>query len=114
MDDLRFADLHDASSTRSKRWHEEATPWTVMEWGCAMAGEAGEACNVAKKIRRLEQKIHTKDFDRTALLAKLAEECADTVIYCELLCAMQGIDLAGAIRKKFNETSEHYGFPERL
>lgn len=113
-DGLSFAELHNANSTRVVRWHEGATPWTVLEWGGAMAGEAGEACNLAKKIRRLDQGIYTKDFNRGLLLEKLAEECADTVIYLELLCASQGIDLGAAIRKKFNETSIMFGFPERL
>jgi len=80
-----------------------------------MAGEAGEACNIAKKIRRVETQIARRKAEyKLPLNAMLAEELADTFIYLDLLAARQGIDLAAGIRAKFNKVSEEFGFPERL
>jgi len=116
---LTFSKIREMNVARCNQWQGIST-WTVMEWGCAMAGEAGEACNVAKKIRRIEQDIAKRaeeimgkiSMDRQQ--SKLAEECADTFIYLDLLCASQGIDLEAAIQRKFNRVSIEYGFPQRL
>lgn len=111
--------LRAANIARCDQWHGLHS-WTVMEWGCAMAGEAGEACNVAKKIRRIEQGIAKRPEETQGAVSmakqkeKLAEECADTLIYMDLLCAHQGIDLEAAIIKKFNSVSIEYGFPQRI
>lgn len=102
---------------RSRRWHPRGLEdWTVLEWAGAMAGEAGEACNAAKKVRRLELRLRqrTGPVDMATALAKLAEEVADTYLYLDLLCARTGIDFREAIIDKFNQTSEREGFPERL
>lgn len=115
---LSFQKLRHANVSRCDQWHGIST-WSVMEWACAMAGEAGEACNVAKKIRRIEQGIAKRKEETTPdamkkQIAKLAEECADTLIYLDLLAASQGIDLEAAVIAKFNSVSEQYEFPQRL
>lgn len=81
-----------------------------------MQGESGEAGNVVKKLRRVETDHIGRpgEQDTAVLLAKLGAELADTIIYADLLATYYGIDLASAIVKKFNQTSEEYGFPERL
>lgn len=95
--------------------------WSVSDWLMAMAGEAGEACNAGKKLRRIEEDIANLSVDparqlttKESALDKIAEELADTVIYCDLVAARIGRPLLGAVRKKFNEVSERYGYPERL
>lgn len=72
--------------------------WEITDWACALAGEAGEVCNVVKKIRRdgWTQRRHEQ----------LADELADVLIYLDALAAYDGIDLAAATKKKFNEVSE--------
>lgn len=111
---LTLEALRAANLARSLRWMSLYS-WSVMEWACAMAGKADEACNVAKKISRVEKKFakrigeYIEDFN-----SKLAEECADTLIYLDLLCASRGINLAEAVIKKFNKVSEEFNFPERL
>jgi NTP pyrophosphatase (non-canonical NTP hydrolase) len=113
---LTLETLRQANASRVEAWHG-INDWSVMEWGCAMAGEAGEACNVAKKIKRVETGIFKrKDEDKLPLKEKLAEECADTLIYLDLMCQRAGVDLAAATptRKKFNAISQEYGFPERI
>jgi NTP pyrophosphatase (non-canonical NTP hydrolase) len=69
-------------------------PW----WGNAMAGEVGEACNVVKKIDR--------DGSTPERIQDLADELADVVTYADLLAARYGINLAEAIKSKFNEVSK--------
>ena len=75
--------------------------WTLVQWTNAMAGEVGEACNIAKKIDR-------GDFDGLPNEAKqlLAEELADVVCYADLAATRMGIDLGEAVRRKFNAVSD--------
>lgn len=136
--DLSLHQLRAADQSRAARWHgsDPAFGWTVLEWAAATGGEAGEmldeairgflaaahaaaavgrASNLAKKIRRHEQGLAPLKGEAVVELdAMLAEECADVLIYLDLLCAMRGIDLAEATRKKFNQVSEKMNFPERL
>lgn len=114
---LTFGELGAVNRTRCQRWHPgfPDDAWTGADWSNAMQGEAGEAGNVVKKLRRAE--LDTKgalDPDVSTLLQKLGDEIADTVIYADLLAQYYGLDLAACIRRKFNAVSEREGFPERL
>jgi NTP pyrophosphatase (non-canonical NTP hydrolase) len=118
-----FLQIQDTNVRRANRWHSKIgglKSWSILEWAGAMCGEAGELANVAKKIRRLEMEMESKDTntrqtDKMAdLQQKFGEECADVFIYLSLCAARQNIDLAWHIREKFNHTSEKYGFPETL
>lgn len=110
--------LRESSKSRVFRWHGKrgVKDWNVMEWSAAAAGEMGEACNVAKKIKRLDTGLQRRKSEskRKELVAKLADEIADTIIYLDLLAMREGIDVSSAIVSKFNRTSEEFGFPERL
>lgn len=81
-----------------------------------MCGEAGEAANVIKKIRRHETGLgdsaNTPPMDE--LIQNLEAELADVIIYADLLADFYGINLEDAIKEKFNHTSKINGFPERL
>ena len=90
--------------------------WTRAEWFQAVLGELGEAANVAKKIKRIEQGIPGNDPDLTLdeLNAQLAEEIADTFIYLDLLAQSQGIDLEEAVMSKFNQKSAEIGYTVSL
>lgn len=116
---LDFHQLRAANLSRVQRWHPGfgflEGSWSGGDWGNAMAGEAGEACNVVKKLRRAEEGLKgALDGATDELLAELAKELADMVTYGDLLAAYYGIDLGEAVRAKFNEISERQGFPERL
>ena len=107
--------------SRANRWHNgDMNEWLVSEWTNAMCGEAGEAANAAKKLRRLEQNIKSINLAdrnlRTEHDAKLAvaKECADTIIYALLTISRVGIDAECILREVFNKKSREYGFPERL
>jgi len=114
---LTFSDLRDVNVSRCKRWHPgfPDDAWTIADWSNAAAGEMGEAANVVKKIRRLQfGRPGALDPTADVLQGMLADEIADTVIYLDLLAAHAGIDLAAAVRSKFNEVSRREGFPEHL
>lgn len=117
---LGFDELSRTNLLRARRWHpgfpDRKDGWSLADWSNAMCGEAGEAANVVKKIRRLEEGLRGRasESDLDDLLVKLGHEIADVVIYADLLATRAGIDLASAIREKFNLTSAEHGFPEFL
>jgi NTP pyrophosphatase (non-canonical NTP hydrolase) len=121
MGRIDISALQQTSAERANRWHNgNMNEWNALEWAGAMAGEAGEACNAAKKLKRIEDgipSINLADRDlRSEHDAKLAvaKECADTIIYALLLIHRVGIDAECIIREVFNAKSEEYGFPERI
>jgi NTP pyrophosphatase (non-canonical NTP hydrolase) len=117
MEALTFAHMSEVNRSRCRRWHDPDTsdPWSGADWSNAMCGEAGEAANAVKKLRRYE--THTAPQNtppREELALMLAAELADVILYVDLLAAHYGIDLAAAIAAKFNVVSIRQGFPERL
>lgn len=78
--------------------------WSLPEWTNAMCGEAGEAANIAKKIRRGDFSNAVEDGR-----AKLGEELADVLCYAVLVAHRAGIDLEEAVQQKFNMVSERVG-----
>jgi NTP pyrophosphatase (non-canonical NTP hydrolase) len=118
---LTFDLLRTTSVPRAQRWHHgDLGNWNVAEWSNAMAGEAGEACNATKKLRRIEERMQQGDGDSAApktleeARAKVAKEIGDTIIYADLVCERVGWTTEDAVRLAFNQISEREGFPERL
>lgn len=74
------------------------THWDLPRWGNALAGETGEACNLIKKIDR-------GDFDLDLVRGDLGSEIADVIAYATHLANAAGIDLEGALRRKFAEVA---------
>ena len=118
MGELSFNELARTNAARAARWHPDFpyTPgWSGADWSNAMCGEAGEAANVVKKLRRAECGLQgMADAAVPALREALGDELADTCIYLDLLAQFYGIDLGEAVARKFNRVSEREGFPERL
>ena len=113
--------VQEKSILRANRWHEgDFKSWSGLEWAGALCGEAGEAANVAKKLKRLEDEIQGNGasehrFDtRDELVQKLGRECADVFLYLVLLAARYDIDLSTKVVDTFNAKSVEMGFPERL
>jgi len=102
---LSFHDLRQANVPRCAEAFHDPDSWSLERWALAMIGEAGEVCNAVKKIIRE---------DGTGSVDALAEELADVIIYCDLLAARARIDLAVAVRDKFNRVSEKRGSAIRL
>ena len=115
--DLTFADVAHVNRKRAERWHPNFPHdgWTGADWGNAMAGEAGETCNVVKKLRRDDLGLHQAQAGtRAELMAKLATEIGDTFLYLDLLAQFYGLDLATCVVDTFNRVSIREDFPERL
>lgn len=121
---LTFASASEINRTRCNRWHpgypdcynDGPSAWTGADWSNAMCGEAGEAANVVKKLRRIESgaAVGPDDPDETTLRQMLADEIGDVYAYLDLLAGYYGIDMATAIASKFNRVSERQGFPDRM
>lgn len=111
---MDFKDLRSANVTRCEEVFHKLHEWSPTDWATAMAGECGEACNLVKKLRRLDgaDRKATMQEDlgqRMLLTAAIAAELADTVIYVDLLAARLGINLGEVVREKFNQVSEQRG-----
>lgn len=104
---MNLNELRVANVKRCEQVFHPLNAWSPTDWACAMAGEAGEACDAVKKLRRLDSGANTEKDPQTELEAinNIAKELADTVIYVDLLAARLGIDLGDAIKDKFNEVS---------
>lgn len=118
---LDFGTMSQVNARRAEKWHgpdwlAADDQWTIADWSNAMAGEAGEAANIVKKIRRNECVFESGVPARpdAELYDALADELADVVLYADLLAQKAGIDLGTAVREKFNRKSEEQGFDERL
>jgi len=119
VNELTFHAVSEVNRARADRWHggfpDNDDGWTGADWSNAMQGEAGEAGNVVKKLRRIETGIaQASGVTREELLAKLATEIGDTFLYLDLLAQHYGLDLAQCVVDTFNRVSVREGFPERI
>lgn len=114
---LTFQAVSEINRVRCERWHPGFPDdgWRGSDWSNAMAGEAGETCNVVKKLRRLDfGLVQAADDTRADLMSKLATEIGDTFLYLDLLAQHYGLDIAECIANTFDRVSIREGFPERL
>jgi NTP pyrophosphatase (non-canonical NTP hydrolase) len=104
-------ELRAANVTRCEEVFHPLDAWSPTDWACALGGEAGEALNAVKKLRRLADGNNTAKDPQTeaGAIRAIAEEIADTVIYADLLAARLSIDVSAAVREKFNAVSELRG-----
>jgi NTP pyrophosphatase (non-canonical NTP hydrolase) len=103
---LSFDTLRKANISRNKFW-DSGNALDASFRGVEFAGEAGEVCNVIKKLER--ERLGLRGSRDT--VAHLAEELADTIICADLIAMAYRIDLAHAISWKFNATSENMKLP---
>lgn len=101
---LTFALFTKLCIQRSRQNFKCTSDWSLSDWGCALAGEAGEACNKIKKLRRGE-KISVES---------IGSELADTITYACILLHYLGLDVEDAIIDKFNEVSTRVKSPFRI
>lgn len=107
MSNLEFSRLRVANVERCEEVFHPLWEWSPTDWACAMAGEAGEACNAVKKLRRHASGTNkgTDPQTEAAIVAGVGSELADLVIYADLLAARLGIDLGAEVVRKFNQVS---------
>jgi len=109
--DVSLAALRVANLARQKEWCATGDSEPDLTFrGVELGGETGEALNVIKK---LERERHGWRGSR-ATKQDLADELADVVICADLAAMAAGIDLAEAVARKFNATSEKVGLATRL
>ena len=112
---LTFRHLRETNLRRCNRWHPGGIEeWSLSDWAVAMAGEAGETCDVIKKLNRYRDGVVGNSKTEVELVQQLGDEIADVLIYLDLLAARAGVDLDEAVIRKFNAVSERVGFPDRL
>lgn len=113
---LSLARLRQVNVERCEDAFHPLNDWSPTDWATAAAGEMGEACNLVKKLRRLDgaDKDQDSEWQRSVLTGRIAEELADTVIYIDLLAARLGCNLSEAIVAKFNHVSSKRGSKFRL
>lgn len=83
---------------RCKAFGHSVEDMPLMFWSTAVAGEAGELCNIIKKVTRGDSIPNYR--------VEVGKEAADVVIYLDLLCTKIGIRLEDYIIIKFNEVSD--------
>ena len=109
-------DMNDFSKENLQRcespigFNHQLSSWSLSDWFTATLGELGEASNIAKKLNRVRDGILGNSETPDQLRANLADEIADTFIYLDLLAQSQGINLAAAVRSKFDRTSKKIGY----
>ena len=96
---MTFKEFQEANRTRCERDFHRPRPWPVPLWCLAIAGEAGELCNLVKKIER-------GDFTLAEKRQDILEEVADVITCCDLLMTFLDADTATELRRKFNIVSE--------
>jgi NTP pyrophosphatase (non-canonical NTP hydrolase) len=108
-------DFQALNETRCRRWHALES-WDINDWIVALGGEVGEAQNIVKKMNRIRDNIkgNPDEKDIHELREKLLDELSDAYIYLDLVFTYLGANKERRIAKKFNQTSEKYGFPERM
>lgn len=94
-----------------KGFNHQLNDWSFMEWGSATAGEIGEANNVAKKLKRIDQNIKgNKEGENSQNLKdKMAREIADGIIYSFLWLSAAGYNAEDVVRMVFNDKSNEIG-----
>lgn len=115
---LNLSAVNLARCTSPDGFNHPLASWSAAEWTNAVAGEAGEACNLAKKLIRHRDGVpgnkKAEDQDKDSLRRRIAEELADVVIYCDLAMASVGYDFATTVRDVFNRKSHELGSPYLL
>lgn len=112
---MHIKDFQKLNLERSQVWHKGGIEeWSISDWACAMAGEAGEACNAVKKLRRIECGTGSANNpeDTQKAIDAIAAELADTFCYLTLVASRLGIDFEEALKKKFNYISEREGLTQ--
>lgn len=113
-------DMHYFSEQNRKRcespagFNHQLDSWSLSDWFTAVAGELGEAANVAKKLNRVRDGIPGNKLTPDELRARLKRELGDTLVYIDLLCQSQGFTMEDAAVDAFDSKSAEIGYPVAL
>lgn len=101
---LTFQRFSEMNRVRCEEVFHPLSSWSLTDWTNACAGEVGELCNFAKKLRRGEDIPEEK----------LGKEIADAVTYLDLTAQRMGFRLVDLLVDKFNMVSDKYGSAVKL
>jgi NTP pyrophosphatase (non-canonical NTP hydrolase) len=107
---LTLAQLAAVNAVRQREWDPSGKKMSLTYRANELAGETGEACNIAKKLERERLGLPGS----RATVEQLADELGDVVICADLLATSEGIDLGAAVARKFNATSRKVGLTTTL
>lgn len=110
MDMRAFSKENAARCQAPNGFHHMLFDWSLSDWMTATVGELGEAANVLKKLNRVRDGIPGNSETPEQLRVMFADELADAFIYLDLMAQAAGIDLATAVRSKFDRTSLKIGY----
>lgn len=79
--------------------------WPLQNWALAIAGEAGELCNLVKKCLRGDFTVQSKNVE-------ILNELADIITYCDLAISSLGGETGPTVWAKFDEVSARIGWRE--
>ena len=96
-----YQTLRAANVARQAEWDGDSRI-TLAYRGNELAGEAGEACNVIKKIER--ERLGIRGSRDT--IEHLAEELADVIITVLLVAKSMDIDVKKALRMKIEKIKQ--------
>ena len=93
---LTLKEYQERNIAHSAKAFPECKDWVITDWTNAIAGEAGEACNIAKKVRR-------GDFTISEAKKAILKELADTMCYCSILMSVMRADIEEVVNDKYDE-----------
>ena len=106
---LSIAEFSEMNRLRNDAWIGNKKQPNLNELAVGFFGEAGELCNVVKKLTRNDEGIRGNLETARELEHMIAEEIADCVIMLDLLANHFQFDLTKIVVQKFNKTSEKVG-----
>lgn len=98
----------------------DGSDWCLAQWMNALYGEAGELSGLIKAVDRgdladgLETVITDNHGDQLTVRKAMAKECADILIYLDIIAYQLRIDLGQAVVEKYNEVSLRVDCPYAL
>lgn len=105
-----FSDVNRARCECPSGFNHSLNSWSLSDWATAFVGEAGELCNVIKKLNRVRDGIPGNKESEEELRNNLRDEIADTYTYLDLLSQAAGIDISLAVWDKFKRKSDEIGY----
>lgn len=97
---MTFDRLRYLNTERARDIFPHGEQWSEMEWGCAIAGEVGEMCNM---LQKRAGPLPVSD-------SAIANEMADAIIFIDRLAERMGIDLGREVARKFDIVSSRHGW----
>lgn len=105
---LTFNTFSKKCKERTELFHKNGLyDWTLTDWTTALAGEVGEICDAAKKIRRYEiGSKQSKNVPYEKLIQNIKDEIGDAQAYLCLLAEFLNVDIVDCVVDKFNAVSK--------